>query len=207
MAEKLVPVSDAPKAVRKIPESEQYQTNAVTALVLLTGLMGFFSPRNRKAVMADAASTAAKSYASKSSITAASMQSSTVAGPKPLPVSAPPVEPTRANLYQNNQEYKTSHQQSQVKAAPGILDTINDGKNHLNAQTAKPHYRILGLSMEEHSAVEIVNAYKRKAVECNPEIFDLKDPARIQSELDFIEARNSFRLLMKYKTALSNEGK
>lgn len=209
MAEKPVPISDAPKVVRKIPDSEQFQNDAITGLVLLTGLMGFFSPRRQKrgAIMADTASTVARKYASKSPIATAPMRSSTAAASMRSPAPVPLVEPTRVNLYQNNQEYRTSHQESQAKAAPGITDTINDGSNQLNALTAQPHYRVLGLSTKDHTPIEIVEAYKRKAVECNPEIYDIKDPARKQCELNFIEVRNSFRLLMKYKEMLSKQGR
>lgn len=209
MPEKLVPASDAPKVVPKLSPSEEYQHNAITAVVLLTALMGFFSPRNKKAgpIIADTASTIARNYASKSSIAAASMKPSVTAVPMRSSSAVPPVEPIRVNLPQNTQEYRASHQQSQMKEPPGILDTINDSSNQLNSLTAQPHQRILGLSMEEHTAVEIVEAYKRKAVECNPEIFKVNDPARRQCELDFMEARNSFRLLMKYKEALSKQGR
>ena len=73
----------------------------------------------------------------------------------------------------------------------------------LNASSAAVHLRVLGLPEKDHTAVEIVEAYKRKAMQCNPEIFDINDPKRRSSEAEFAVVRDSFRMLMKYKEHLS----
>jgi hypothetical protein len=201
MVEKAISTQNGANEKPALSSSDEFLHNAVTTLVLFTALMGFFvkkPSRNAERHVSNALDVAIKESSS--------------AVNKPAPNYAPTasvVEPLTTHLHENSQEYKASHLESQsgqsVKVRSGILDAINDNSKMLNASTAETHLRILGLTDKDYTAVEIVEAYKRKAMQCNPEMFEKNDPKRRPNEIEFEGARNSFRLLMKYKEHLSRQ--
>ena len=177
--------------------SDEFLHNSVTSLVLFTAVLGFFVKKPTKAVERQA-SNIFNAVRKESAMTKpAAVQDTTTSV----------VTPLRTHIHENSQEYKASHLESQsgqpVQVRSGILNAINNNSNMLNASSAAVHLRVLGLPEKDHTAVEIVEAYKRKAMQCNPEIFDINDPKRRSSEAEFAVVRDSFRMLMKYKEHLS----
>ena len=185
------------KEKTEMSSSDEFLHNSVTSFVILTAIMGFFVKKPTKKVERQA-----------SNIFNAVRKESAMN--KPAAVQDPTtsvVTPLKTHIHENSQEYKASHLESQsaqpVQVRSGILDAINKSSNMLNASSAAVHLRVLGLPEKDHTAVEIVEAYKRKAMQCNPEIFDLNDPKRRSSEAEFAVVRDSFRMLMKYKEQVS----
>jgi hypothetical protein len=208
MADNVEPVKEGFFKPRpKLSPSEEYERSAVTALVLFTALMGFFVPKNMKATaaVADAALKGSRGQSSQASNLAAMAQppaaAKVAAGPFKAPATMPVAELLKANF--SKEQIANLAQEKAMKSE--ILKTINDGSNLLDANTIQPHLLALGLSIGDHTAAEIVEAYKIKAMQCNPELLDEKDPSRSEHEAKFAAVRNSFRLLMKNKEALSKQ--
>ena len=207
MADNVEPVKEGFfKPRRKLSPSEEYERNAVTALVLFTALMGFFVPKNMKATaaVADAALKGSRSQSSQASNLAAMSQPPAAAKAAASPFKAPATMPVAELIKTNHLEHIAKMAQARVMKSE-ILNTINDNSNVLDAKSIQPHLQALGLSLEDHTAVEIVEAYKIKAMQCNPELLDEKDPMRSEHEAKFAAVRNSFRLLMKSKETLSKQ--
>lgn len=195
------------KARPKLTDSEQYERNAVTGLVLLTALMGFFVPKNMKATaaVADAALKGSRIQSSQASNLAAMVESSVAAKVAAVPYKAPATMPVAELIKANLQKEHIANLAQEKAMKSGILKTINDDSNILSSEAIQPHLLALGLSLEDHTAAQIVEAYKIKAMQCNPELLDEKDPSRGEYEAKFDAVRNSFRLLMKNKEALSRQ--
>lgn len=194
------------KARPKLTESEQFERTAVTGLVLLTALMGFFVPKNMKATaaVADAALKGSRIQSSQASNLAAIGESSAAAKVTAAPYRAPATMPVAELLKANLQKQNANLAQEKAMKS-GILKAVNDERNILSPEAIQPHLLALGLPLEDHTAAQIVEAYKIKAMQCNPELLDEKDPARGEHEAKFDAVRNSFRLLMKNKDALSRQ--
>lgn len=203
MTDKVLTGTDGFKPKAKLSPSEEYERNAVSALVLFTALLGFFVPKKMKATaaVANAAVTASKSQSSQAS-NLGSMAKPPAAAFK-APATMPVAELIKANQHKEHAENLKMAQERATKS--DILNTINDNSNPLDANTIQPHLLALGLSLKDYTAVEIVEAYKIKAMQCNPELVDEKDPSRSEHEAKFAAVRNSFRLLMKYKETLHTQ--
>ena len=67
--------------------------------------------------------------------------------------------------------------------------------------TLKDHLILMGLPLRDPTNTEILDAYRMKAAEFNPELLKIDDPRRKIMESKFTEINNSFKMLMQYKDA------
>lgn len=68
-------------------------------------------------------------------------------------------------------------------------------------KTLKDHLIIMGLPLRDPTNTEILEAYRVKAAESNPELFKIDDPRRKLMDSKFAEINDSFKMLMQYKDA------
>lgn len=199
MAEKVAQLQDAPVPKRNKLPSEVFESQVMFSIVLAIAVMGFFTPKSRKL------NEPLKREVARMATKAETLKAASDAAAKVIATPAPVVTKTFEVKTNPHASYDTSHQQPKPQPKAGILDAINDNSVILDATTIKPHLLKLGLTLKDHTAVEIVEAFKRKAVQCNPEMFERNDPAREENEKEFISVRDSFRLLIKYKEALRRQ--
>ena len=177
-----------------------WQNNGLVFLVLGTAILGFFAPRGPQSV--------AKARDMISGIV--KRESSAGAGMEPMSRAATAAPIPGEQIMQTPQMVARKVTQP-AKPRDHIADALSNIST-IGDQIVKPppnpsmkqHLIVLGLPIREPTNAEIVEAYKTKAMECNPERFE-GDEAKAASEVKLLDIKHSFRTLMQYKEFLHKQ--
>lgn len=90
--------------------------------------------------------------------------------------------------------------QDQSNSTSSGGDSISNS-NIPKRTTLKDHLLLMGLPLRDPTNTEILDAYRMKSAEFNPELLKIDDPRRKIMDSKFAEINNSFKMLMQYKDA------